>query len=238
MRRVLQYTGVAAVVVVWSTLLAATAITGFDLLGEHPLSYLATQSRSAVLFTIGLGLSAVLFVAFHAQVRRRHAVGLGFSTAMLAGLAGQMVAAFVPIGGHSTAHRIHTVSALALGASLPILMWRFAAGQAHGPWRRLAYVLFWAEAAACGLGLYLSANGVAPLAEIFPGAVFHAWVVSVTVAGVSAGMDQQSSDPLTIEPRAGARLHQPNRPACRGSRRPFDAAPRQPALAARLRQDR
>ena len=97
----------------------------------------------------------------------------GFSVAMLAGLVGQMVAAFVPIGGDPAAHRIHTTFALALGISLPLLMWRFAAGQEPGPWRRLAYRLFWAEAAACAAGLYLSARSIAPVAEILPGIAFH-----------------------------------------------------------------
>ena len=61
-------------------------------------------------------------------------------------------------------------------------MWRFAAGQPPGPWRRLAYRLFWAEAVACAVGLYLSARSIAPLAEILPGVAFHAWVFVVTFA--------------------------------------------------------
>ncbi len=183
MRRYLPYTGIAAVVVVWTTLLGATARTGFDLLGDEPLSYLGTQSRSIVLFGIGLAVPAVLLTAFHHYLRGRYPLSTGFSAAMLIGLAGQMVAAFVPIGGGSDAHRIHTVAALVLGASLPLLMWRFAAGQPTGRWRRLTYGLFWAEAAGCALGL----SGVlpAPVAEIVPGSVFHAWVVLVTVAALS-----------------------------------------------------
>ncbi len=182
MRRSLRYTGVAAVVTVWTTLLAATALTGFDLLGEEPLSYLGTQSQSAVLFTLGLAVPALLLTAFHQHLRGRFPVSSGFSLAMLAGLAGQMVAAFVPIGGDPAVHRVHTTSALLLGASLPLLMWRFAAGQPPGPWRRLNYAFFWAEVAACVVGICLSALMVAPLAEILPGTVFHAWVFTVTFA--------------------------------------------------------
>ena len=183
MRRSLRYTGLAAIVVVWSTLLAATVVSGFDLFGDDPLSYLGTQPQSAVLFTVGLALPALLLTAFHHYVRGRFPVSVGFSLLMLAGLAGQMVAAFVPIGGEPGLHRIHTTAALVLGASLPLLMWRFAAGQPRGSWRRLSYALFWAELAACAAGLYLSAVGVAPVAEILPGAVFHSWVVTVTLAG-------------------------------------------------------
>ncbi len=167
-------------VAAWTTLLGAAALTRFDLFGDDPLSYLGTQPRSAFLFTLGLAVPALLLTAFHQYVRGRYPVSRGFSLAMLAGLAGQMVAAFVPIGGEPAVHRVHTISALVLGASLPLLMWRFAAGQSPGPWRRLSYALFWCELAACAVGLYLSALAVAPVAEILPGAVFHAWVVTVT----------------------------------------------------------
>lgn len=180
MRPSLKYTGVAAVVTAWTTLLAATTVSGLDLLGAEPLSYMGTRRASAALFVIGLAVPAVLLVAFHNYVRNRHRVGVGFSLAMLVGLAGQMVAAFVPIDGEPPMHWIHTASALILGASLPILMWRFAAGQPPGPWRRLTYALFWAELAAVATGLYLSSRSVAPLAEILPGAVFQAWILTVT----------------------------------------------------------
>jgi hypothetical protein len=60
-----------------------------------------------------------------------------------------------------------------------------AAGQPRGSWRRLSYRLFWAEAMACVLGLYLSARSIAPVPEIVPGAVFHAWIVVVTFISIS-----------------------------------------------------
>ena len=124
-----RFTGVAAVVAVWALLLTAVRLAGFDLLGEYPLSYLGTRPESAVLFTLGLVVPALLLTAFHGYVRTRFPVSIGFSIAMLVGLAGQMVAAFVPIGGDPTMHRLHTISALILGASLPLLMWRFAVTQ-------------------------------------------------------------------------------------------------------------
>ncbi len=192
MSRRFRYTGVAAVAVIWSTLTTATLLTGFDVVGEDPVSYLGTGGSGAPLFTIGLLTSAVLLVAFHQFVRSRYAVGPGFSLFMLVGLVGQMVAAFVPIGGDPAVHRIHTTSALVLGVSLPLLMWRFAAGQAPGVWRRLAYRLFFAEVVACAGGLYLSARGVAPVAEILPAAVFHVWVFMVTF---SAAADREAPSP-------------------------------------------
>jgi hypothetical membrane protein len=182
LRSLSRYSGVAAVVTVWTTLLAGTAASGFELLGPDPLSYLGTVAPSAALFTIGLATTALLLTVFHGYVRRHYPVGRGFSLVMLAGLAGQLVAAFVPIGGDPTAHRIHAWCALVLGASLPLLMWRFAAAQPPGPRRLLARRLFWAEVAACVIGLSLSGWRVAPLAEILPAAVFHVWVLVVTFA--------------------------------------------------------
>lgn len=184
----LRYTGVAAVVTVWTTLLAAAALSGFDLLGPDPLSYMGTRPASAALFSVGLVVPAVLLFAFHHHIRGRYVVGAGFSLVMLAGLAGQVVAAFVPIGGDPGMHRVHTTSALVLGVSLPLLMWRFAAGQPAGSWRRLAYGLFWVEAGACVAGLYLSSRHIAPVAEILPGVVFHTWILAVTFATAAGSM--------------------------------------------------
>jgi hypothetical protein len=171
---------VAGVVTIWAALLAGSVLVRFDLLGPLPLSYLGTRPRSAAFFTFGLAVSAVLFIAFHQYLRSAYRVAPGFSVAMLTGFAGQLVAAFVPIGGDSVAHRIHTTSALVLAASLPVFMWRFAAAQAPGPWRRLTFAFAGAEVAACAGGLLLSAAGLAPVAEIVPAVVFHAWVVTVT----------------------------------------------------------
>lgn len=200
-RQLGQYAGVAAVTTLWGTLVSATELTGFDLLGPDPLSYLGTQDRSAALFSVGLAVPAALLTVFHQEVRRRFPTGKGFSTAMLGGLAGQMVAAFLPIGGDTGAHRVHTISALVLGASLPALMWRFAAGQPPSRWRQLCYGLFWVEALSCATGLYLSSLRVAPLAEILPGAAFHIWVLVVTSSLPITALRRRSG------PRTVPRVH-------------------------------
>lgn len=171
----------AGVVTIWAALLAGSVLVRFDLLGPLPLSYLGTRPRSAAFFTFGLAVSAVLFIAFHQYLLGAYRVASGFSLAMLVGMAGQLVAAFVPIGGDPTLHRIHTTSALVLAASLPLFMWRFATAQAPGPWRRLAYGFVWAEVAACAGGLLLSSAHLAPVAEIVPAVVFHAWIATVTL---------------------------------------------------------
>ncbi|HEX2699117.1 MAG TPA: DUF998 domain-containing protein [Acidimicrobiales bacterium] len=176
--------GPAAVVLLWSTLPAASIHSGFPLLGPRPLSWLAADPASAALFQAGLAGAGLLLVVFHGHVRARYPVGPWFSVAMLTGLAGQMVAAVVPISGADLAHHVHTVAALTLGASLPVLMWLFADAQPAGAWRRRARHLAWAEVIASIAGLVLSRRSVAALAEVLPAAVFHVWVV---VTAVSAG---------------------------------------------------
>ncbi|HEX2046440.1 MAG TPA: hypothetical protein VHF27_01670 [Acidimicrobiales bacterium] len=180
MDRSLRRAGIAGVVTIWAGLSAGTVLAGFDLLGGRPLSYLGTLPRSEGLFAAGLAMSAILFIAFHRYVRSAYPVSSGFTAVMLVGMAGQLVAAFVPIGGDPALHRIHTTSALVLAASLPVVMWRFAAAQPPGAWRRLAYTFVWAEVAACAGGLLLSAADLAPVAEILPAAVFHAWILTLT----------------------------------------------------------
>lgn len=164
----------------WSTQAFLVAAAGFDLIGERPLSYLALEAGTGFVFGVGLTVAAVLFVVFLGYLRWRYPVGATFSAAMLVGMAGQFVAGVVPIGGDGTTGRIHVVAGLILGASLPVLMWRFAADQPPGSWRRRCYALFWLEAAACAAGITLSQNQVAPLAEILPALAFHSWVAVVT----------------------------------------------------------
>lgn len=178
-----RYAGLAAVALLWSTLGLASLRSGFPLLGPRPLSWLVADPASSALYGVGLAGGALLLAAFHQYVRSHHPVGRGFSAAMLGGLAGQAIAAVVPIDGGPAAHLVHTVAALALGASLPVLMWRFAVAQPAGPWRRLAGRLALAEAAACAVGVVLSRRSVAPLAEIVPAACFHLWIGLVTLAG-------------------------------------------------------
>lgn len=174
--------GVAAVAVLWTMLAAAMWRSGFPLLGPRPLSWMVADPASATLFRTALIAAALLLVVFHGYVRSRHPVDGWFSVVMLGGLAGQLVAAVVPIDGGEAANRVHTVAALSLGVSLPVLMWRFAACQGAGPWRRPAWALAAVEAGACAVGILLSRRSVAPLAEIVPAAGFHLWIVTVTLA--------------------------------------------------------
>jgi hypothetical membrane protein len=177
----LRWSGALAVGVLWSTQLVLIAAAGFDLVGDRPLSDLALAPDVGFLFGGGLVVSAVLFAAFQAYLRHRYRLGAAFSVVMLVGMAGQLIAGVIPIGGAGPASRVHVTAALVLGASIPVLMWRFAADQASGAWRRWCYGLFWLEVAACAAGVSLSRIHVAPVAEILPALVFHAWVATTTL---------------------------------------------------------
>jgi len=178
-----RYAGLAAVATLWLSLGAAARRSGFPLLGDRPLSAMTGDPASSVLFSAGLVASAVMLMSFHGHVRARYRVSTAFSVAMLGGMACQVVAGIVPIDGGTAAHRLHTSAALTLGASLPLLMWRFASEQPSGSWRRVAYGLFWTEAAACVAGVVLSSRSVAPLAEILPAGGFHLWIAVLTLYG-------------------------------------------------------
>jgi hypothetical protein len=191
---VARASGVAAVALLWSTLGIASFASGFPLLGPRPLSWLAADRSVAWLYAVGLGGGAALLLVFHRYVRNRFPVGHGFTAAMVGGMVGQAIAAVVPIHGGGARHTVHTVAALTLGASLPALMWRFAAAQPPGTWRRRCRRLAWAETAACVAGVALSRRSVAPLAEILPAACFHAWIIAVTARSRALGQTGAHGD--------------------------------------------
>lgn len=164
----------------WFSLGAASLFSGFAVLGERPLSWLVADRRWGLLFSTGLAVAAFLLVLFHQHLRRRYRLDCWFSAAMLTGLAGQLVAAVVPIDASGAVARTHSVAALVLGASLPVLMWRFAVLQPPGRWRRANVLLFGAEATAALFGILLSRASVAAVGEILPAAFFHLWIVVVT----------------------------------------------------------
>ncbi len=154
--------------------------TGLGVSDDRPLSYLGTDPRSLVLFRGGLLVAAVLLVAFAWSVHREGSPGPGFLAVFLVGQAGQVVAAVVPLDGAGAASEVHVTAGIVLGLSLPVLMWRFAAGQAPGARRSRAYVLTWVEVGAVVAGVLLSRAMRAPLAEAVPAAGFHLWIGVVT----------------------------------------------------------
>ncbi|MDQ6837242.1 MAG: DUF998 domain-containing protein [Actinomycetota bacterium] len=179
----------AAVVVLWVSVGTGMYRTGLDPVGARPISYLGTDPETALVFRSGLIVAAVLMAGFSWFVFGRFGARRSFLAAFLIGLVGQVVAAVVLLSGPGASHTVHTVGGLVLGASLPILMWRFAAGIPPGSPRRHrveAYGLCWVELGACLVGVGLSASMRAPLAEIVPALAFHLWVVVITIWSTTA----------------------------------------------------
>ncbi len=182
----MRWTGVAAVAVLWTTVGLGMAVTGLGLRDERPISYLGTVPETAQLFRMGLVVAAALLAAFSLFLRSVENASVTFLAASLIGLVGQVVVAVVPLSGPGSASPFHTAGGLVLGASLPVLMWRFAASRPPGEWRRTAYRLCWLEVAACAVGILLSRSGRAATAEILPALGFHLWIAVVTVRSNSS----------------------------------------------------
>jgi hypothetical protein len=169
------------VAVLWASIGTGMIRTGLGFSDPDPLSYLGTDARSRALFRAGLLVAAVLLAAFAWFVHRQGFTPRCFLLAFLIGLGGQVVAAIVPLSGPGGSPAVHTASGLVLGASLPILMGCFAAGQRTGPWRRFSWALFGLETAAVVAGIALSQSMRAPIAEALPAGAFHLWIVVVAV---------------------------------------------------------
>ncbi|MGI9022615.1 MAG: DUF998 domain-containing protein [Acidimicrobiales bacterium] len=177
----MRYAGVAAVGTLWTCVGAGMYLAGLGFLDERPVSYLGTDPRTTLLFRGGLVVAALLVAGFAFYIRDRFRAPDSFLAATLIGLVGQIVAALVPLEGHGIGRDVHVVGGIVLGLSLPVLMWRFAAGPEPGRRRVASYALCWLEVAACVVGIGLSMSGKAPIAEIVPALGFHLWIVVVTV---------------------------------------------------------
>ncbi len=154
---------------------------GLGVTDDRPISYLGTDSRAMALFRGGLIVATVLLIGFALAVDRRLARPTGFFVVFLVAMAGQAVVATVSIAGDGASHAIHTTGGIVLGLSLPVLMWRFAAGQSPGRRRRQSYGLMWLEVASCVAGVALSRAQQAVVAEVLPAVGFHLWIIVVTV---------------------------------------------------------
>ena len=188
-----RWSGAAAVATLWTTVVIGMGVTGLGLFGERPISYLGTDERTVLLFRAGLVTAAALVAVFSFYARAVFGAPLSFLVATLLGLVGQVVAGVVPLSGPGASPAVHTAGGLALGISLPVLMWRFASGLPPGAWRATAYRLFWLETAACVAGVLLSRAGRATVAEILPAVAFHLWIAVVTAR--SAGQARERPAP-------------------------------------------
>jgi len=190
-----RWAGVVAVSVLWTTVAVGMVRTGLRVGDERPISYLGTDPRSVTLFRVGLIVAAVLLSGFAWAVHRQLTRPAGFLPVFLGGMACQVVVAVVSLTGDGASPAVHSSAGIALGLSLPLLMWRFAAAQAPGRWRERGYRLLWLEVAGCVAGVALSRAGRATLAEALPACVFHLWIIVVTLRWPSW---HQAPDPVPV----------------------------------------
>lgn len=165
----------------WATVGLGMDRTGLGVGDDRPISYLGTDPRFVSLFRGGLLVASVLLVTFAGAAARHLRRPAGFLAVFLVGMAGQAIVAVVPLDSPGAGHTVHTISGIVLGLSLPLLMWRFAAGQQAGRRRRQAYGLMWLEVAGCVAGVTLSRAGRAAVAEMVPAGLFHLWILVVTL---------------------------------------------------------
>ena len=171
----------AAIAVLWVGIGVAVLRTGFEVLGDLPLSRLAADGRAEPIFGPSLVVAALLFVVFCVEVTRRYPVGRAFAVVMVAAMGGQLVAGVVPIGAPGESDPVHVAGGLVLGGLIPVFLGLYAVAQPAGPWRRTAIGLFLAQLAATVVGVALSGAGRAAVAEMVPALLFHLWVVVVTL---------------------------------------------------------
>lgn len=178
--RLLSLSGPSAVAVLWTTNIVGMRRIGLSVVDREPLSILGTIPSTRPLFVGGLLAAAMLFVVFAFVVHAKMRLPSSFLIVFVLAMAGQVVVALVPIDGAGARHGVHTMAGLVLGGCLPVLMWRFAAGQEAGRWRRAAISLVGLEFVGTVVGIALSRSMRAPLAEVAAAFGFHVWTIVVT----------------------------------------------------------
>jgi hypothetical protein len=177
-----KYSGVLGVTIIVTGVVTAMHHIGLGFIDARPISYLGVDTRTAVLFSGSLLLSALLFISFAFHVTRSYSTGSKFKWYFIAGQIGQMIAALVPYSANSTQHRIHTSAAFALAFTLPLLIWQFARSQKKSKNHRLFIKLLRLEQVTfvVGIGLFIFTKGIAPLGEILPTLGFYTWIFVLT----------------------------------------------------------
>lgn len=167
-------------------MLAAILHSGFDLTGSRPLSFLGVDPASKWLFSGGLLLSAVLFIAFAFYVRRRFNVHNRFLLYFLIGQAGQIIAAIFPYGQQNNYRTVHTIAAFTLAFSLPFLIREFTRSQRGRPHHPLYRKLLYFELATfiIGLSIFTLTNSIAPIGQALPALGFHVWIIVSSLIAV------------------------------------------------------
>lgn len=191
-----KYSGLLGILVLWTCILIGMSRAGLGLIDMRPISYLGVDPLSAVWFSSGLLISAVLFISFGFYVVRTFEVKNRFLLYLIIGQIGQSIAAITPYGMQSQYKLLHTIAAFILAFSLPFLIRYFMLSQTDRPNFRIYSWLFWLELItfAVGMTLFIFTKGIAPLGQALPAIGFHLWIIIVTVISVlSSRVDQNKT---------------------------------------------
>lgn len=178
-----RYSGVAGVVILWTTTLLAMRRASLGLVDNRPLSHLGVDPLSSMLFSTGLVISSALFIKFALYIMATHRANSRFFIYFLIGQAGQIIVAIAPYGMNSSYRLIHTIAAFTLAFSLPLLIREFARSQGDSQYQPLYRTLFMLELVmfVVGMGIFTMTRGIAPMGEILPAVGFHIWIIVVTL---------------------------------------------------------
>lgn len=179
------YTGLVAVAMIWAGTLISMYRTGLGLLDDRPISFLASDPASRLLFVSSLIMSAVLLIIYGLYINRQFKVNNKFLKYLVAGQIGQIILAVSPYG-ETPIGVIHLLAAFTLAFSLPLLIKQFAISQNQSPYHRTYQYLLRIEQVSfvIGIGLFIFARGLAPLGEAMPAVGFHLWIIVVTYIAI------------------------------------------------------
>lgn len=179
----MRFSGVAGVILLWTTTLLAMNRIDLGLVDTRPLSHLGIEPWSSVLFSTGLLVSSALFIIFAFYIKKAYGANQRFLFYFLIGQAGQIIVAIAPYGMNSSYRLVHTVAAFTLAFSLPFLIREFARSQTFTKYNKLFRSLFLIELVmfVVGIGIFTMTEGIAPIGEILPAVGFHIWIIVTTI---------------------------------------------------------
>ena len=177
--RLFDLSGILAVTLLWLGVGVGIALAELPLIGSKPLSALGTMPESALLFNTSVSVSALFFSVYFYRLYRRHRLPAQFALVAFINVAAQFLVGIFSYEGREQI--IHTSAAFTWAFSIPILMRIFYLHARIRP----SILFLRAEYAAVfiGIGLFVFTEGIAPLAEMLPALPYHAWIMTMAVAG-------------------------------------------------------
>jgi hypothetical protein len=169
--------------------------TGLGLLDDRPISFLATDPASRLLFSSSLIISAALLITYALYVNETFKVHNKFLKYFVVGQCGQIILAISPFGERTVSGVIHLLAAFTLAFSLPLLIKQFVISQRQTKYHKLYVGLLRFEQISflIGMSLFIFTKGLAPLGEAMPAIGFHLWILVITYISIQSSKHLSSS---------------------------------------------